>query len=153
MPPELKGLPLVTILLLTDFPSAYFYTLYIMEALVKAVFSGKWRSFKIFKHTGGIILNTEHHFKEFNFTEQGILTIKRYNGDLVEKIAQTDQWTVELKNKRHYLKILLYHLLYEVITINHTVLVLEDTISQDKVFLTKEAYWNTTLKTNTCYTM
>jgi len=124
-----------------------------MEALVKAVFTGMWKSFKIFKHTGSIILNSERYFKEFHFTEQGILTIKNFKGDLVEKIVQTNQWSIELKDKRHYLKVLLYHLNYEVITINHTVLVLSDTMNQDKVFLTREAHWSSALKANTCFSM
>jgi len=124
-----------------------------MEALTKAVFTGKWKSFKIFKRTGAIILNTANHYKEFYFTPEGLLTIKHYKGETIERIAQTDQWTIELKDKRHYLKVLLYKLLYEVVTINHTILVLSDTSTQDKVFLTKEASWNAALQSNTSFVL
>jgi hypothetical protein len=120
-----------------------------MEALAKAVFTGKWKSFKIFKRTGAIILNTVNHYKEFHFTSEGLFTIRYYKGDTIEKIVQTDQWTVELKDKRHYLKVLLYKLVYEVVTINHTVLVLADASTDDKIFLTKEAHWDSALQSNT----
>jgi hypothetical protein len=120
---------------------------FFMHTLLDGVFTGKWRSFKIFKQSGGIRLHTDKHFQEFEFNGNRELTIKTYDGSIIEKLVQTDQWVIEFRNKKHYLSII-PELLYEVITVNHTVMVLADMVSQEKIFLTKEAYWQEHLSTN-----
>jgi hypothetical protein len=118
-----------------------------MHTLLEGVFTGKWRSFKVFRHSGDIKLHTDKRFQEFEFDSNRLLTIKTYDGGSVEKIAQTDQWTIELKNKKHFLHIDA-KLLYEVITINHTVMVLGELRTDEKIFFTKEAYWQEHLSKN-----
>jgi hypothetical protein len=119
-----------------------------MQELVESVFTGKWRSFKLFKHSGDIKLHTENSFDEFDFNADRQLTVKSYNSDNVDTIIQTDQWSVLFNNKRHYLNIVPSKLLYEVITVNHTVLVLADTTQRNKVFFTKQEFWQERLKSN-----
>ena len=119
-----------------------------MHTLIEGVLIGKWRSFKTFKPSGDIRLNTGQRFVEFNFTGNRQLTIKTYDVSMIEIITQTDQWAIEFKNKKHYLRINNPKLVYEVITVNHTVMVLGENISQEKSFFAKEAYWPEHLKTS-----
>ena len=53
-----------------------------------------------------------------------------------------------LQDKKHYLNIAVPKLNYEVVTVNHTVMVLADTVSEDKIFFAKEDYWLEHLKSN-----
>ena len=119
-----------------------------MQTLVETVFTGKWRSFKSFKRSGEIRLNTEKKFKEFEFSPDRELVIKAVDETTTKKLAGTDQWSVLFKNKRHYLNVDFPKLLYEVITVNHTVMVLADTASEEKIFFARDIYWNEYLKNN-----
>ena len=76
------------------------------------------------------------------------LIIKTYDQGNIKKIADTDQWFFSLKDKKHYLNIVVPKLSYEVVTVNHTVMVLADTVSEDKIFFAKEKYWVEHLKSN-----
>lgn len=117
-----------------------------MQALVETVFTGKWRSFKSFRRSGEIRLNTAQKFKEFEFNPDRQLVIKSVNETNTQKLAQTDRWSVFFKNRKHYLNIDFPKLLYEVITVNHTVMVLADTASEEKIFFAKDNYWQEYLK-------
>jgi hypothetical protein len=119
-----------------------------MQELVESVFTGKWRSFKLFKHSGDIKLHTENSFDEFHFSADRQLTVKSYNTDNINLIVQSSQWSILFNNKRHYLNIIPSKLLYEVITVNHTVLVLASPARGEKVFFTKEEFWQKRLESN-----
>jgi hypothetical protein len=119
-----------------------------MQALAEIPFIGVWRSFKVFKRTGAITLFTDKCFKEFKFMPGKLLIIKTYDQTNIKKIADTDQWSFSLKDKKHYLNIVVPKLNYEVVTVNHTVMVLVDTVSEDKIFFAKENYWLEHLKSN-----
>jgi len=119
-----------------------------MQALAEIAFFGTWRSFKVFKRTGAITLYTDKWFKEFQFMAGRLLIIKTYDQANIKKIADTDQWSFNLKDKKHYLNIVVPKLNYEVVTVNHTVMVLADTVSEDKIFFAKENYWMERLKSN-----
>ena len=119
-----------------------------MQALAETVFIGTWRSFKVFKRTGAIILNTDKCFKEFQFMPGRLLIIKSYDQSNIKKLADTDQWSFSLKDRKHYLNIVVPKLNYEIVTVNHTVMVLADTVSEDKIFFAKENYWQEHLKSN-----
>ena len=119
-----------------------------MQALVETVFIGIWRSFKVFKRTGAITLYTDKCFKEFQFMVDRFVIINSYDQGNAKKIAGTDQWSFSLKDKKHYLNIFVPKLNYEVVTVNHTVMVLADTVSEDKIFFAKEKYWQEHLKSN-----
>ena len=119
-----------------------------MEALAETVFIGVWRSFKVFKRTGAITLYTDKRFKEFQFMPDRHLIINIYDETNVKKLADTNQWSFSLKDKKHYLNIFAPKLSYEVVTVNHTVMVLADTVSEDKIFFARENCWQEHLISN-----
>ena len=119
-----------------------------MQALAETVFIGVWRSFKVFKRTGAITLYTDKCFKEFQFMPGRFLIIKAYDQGKIKKLADTDQWSFSLKDKKHYLNIFVPKLNYEVVTVNHTVMVLADNLSEDKIFFAKDNCWLEHLKSN-----
>jgi hypothetical protein len=119
-----------------------------MQELSKAVFTGKWRSFKLFKKSGDIKLFSTTNFKEFEFLREKEITIKHHYGNKEQQEVQTDQWNIVFKDKRHYLNISEPSLAYEVITVNHTVMILADTSTSDKIFFAKEEFWHSFLKSN-----
>ena len=71
-----------------------------MQALAETVFIGIWRSFKVFKRTGAITLFSDKCFKEFQFMPDRLLIIKSYDQGNAKKIADTDQWSFNLKDKK-----------------------------------------------------
>jgi hypothetical protein len=119
-----------------------------MEMLAEKVLTGKWRSYKIFKRSGGIQLHTERQFQEFDFMCDRVLSIKRHEGNSMQTLAQTDQWCLSFEKKKHFLSIPAPKLLYEIITVNHTVLVLLEITSGEKIFFAKDHHWKEYLKTN-----
>ena len=119
-----------------------------MQALAETVFIGTWRSFKVFKRTGAITLYTDKCFKEFQFVPGRSLIIKSYEQGKIKKIADTNQWSFSFKDKKHYLDVVVPKLNYEVVTVNHTVMVLADTVSEDKIFFARENCWVEHLKSN-----
>jgi len=119
-----------------------------MQALAETVFIGTWRSFKVFKRSGAITLYTDKCFREFQFVPGRLLIIKTYEQGKIKKIADTDQWSFSFKDKKHYLNVVVPKLNYEVVTVNHTVMVLADTASEDKIFFSRENCWEEHLKSN-----
>ena len=122
-----------------------------MDVLAKGVFVGKWKSFKLFRSSGEIKLNSDQAFKEFIFSADGTLIIEIHKGLNIERIVETKEWSIELSNKRHYLKVAAHNLIYEVISVNHTILVLLDSSTKDKIFFAIEAHWNSFLQSNKLY--
>ncbi len=119
-----------------------------MQALAEGVFTGNWRSFKIFKRTGAITLQTNTQFSEFDFECNRELIIKKHNGSKTEQVAQTDEWTVVFQNKKHYISITKPKILFEIITVNHTVMVLADNNTGEKTFFARIANWQDYLQSN-----
>lgn len=119
-----------------------------MQQLAEHVLMAKWKSFKAFQHSGEIQLHSASLFREYHFAEDHILTIKVCKGATVKLLLRTIEWMLEFSNKKHYLKIPSYKLTYEIITVNHTVLVLLDAASGEKTFFAKEASWQGYLNSN-----
>ena len=119
-----------------------------MKSLAEGLFTGKWKSFKTFMHSGSVKLSSASLFKEFDFSDDHILTISNRNAHRTENIVQTEAWVLEFQNKRYYLKVPSCKLMYEVVTINHTVLVLMDNTSMEKTFFAKEQHWQNFLQSN-----
>ncbi|MDB5246472.1 MAG: hypothetical protein JWQ40_866 [Segetibacter sp.] len=119
-----------------------------MDQLVEKCFIGKWRSFKIFKNSGRVHFNNSHNFIQLVFNPDRVLTIKSYSEGLTKNIAETDRWTIVFDNKRHYIDSKTGKFRYEVITVNHTVMVLLDVASSDKIFFTKDEHWQNFLQSN-----
>lgn len=119
-----------------------------MNSIVESIFNGKWRSFKTFKYSGNIKFSSYNKYTEFEFTNTRLLKIRAHSVDKVDEVARTENWTVAFKNKKHYLEIISHKMTYEVITINHTVMVLSDTSSSDKIFFAREEHWESFLQSN-----
>ena len=119
-----------------------------MKELTKSVFTGNWKSFKIFKGGGEIKLDNTNSFQEFDFTRENLLTISQYRKTGSERIARTQDWTVELKGSRHYLCIAQPKTTYEIVTINHTVMVLAEEGSSSKIFFAAAHLWQDRLQSN-----
>jgi hypothetical protein len=118
-----------------------------MLHLIASVLKATWRSFKVFSDNGSIRLSSAKRFKEITIDANGTLCCKSYGDHFVSDITKTDQWMVVLKNKKHFLEI---HSkpVYEIITVNHTVMVLYDLHCQEKIFFSRMEYWEQHLKTN-----
>lgn len=119
-----------------------------MHELVKSIFTGKWKSFKIFKRSGDVRLSSRERFVQFEFEADARLTISTYENGGVADTATADRWNVELKGKRHYMQIPQLKTVYEVITVNHTVMVLADTVTGEKTFFARDHNWEAYLKAN-----
>jgi hypothetical protein len=119
-----------------------------MKELTEAVFIARWKSFKSFKKSGGIVLNNENRFTEMEFTGDKVLNIHVVEKQAVKNVVRTNKWNIELKDKKHFLNVMDPKLKFEVITINHTVMVLKDESSGEKIFFVKEKDWYERLKTN-----
>lgn len=112
-----------------------------MDVLAKHVFIGTWRSFKLFKRTGDILLDSPTRFREVEIDDAGSLTMRFHSGNHTGQMLHTTDWQVILRNKRHYLEIPAHKVHFEVITINHTVMVLGDMHGGEKTFYAKLQYW------------
>lgn len=119
-----------------------------MQSIKESILTGKWRSFKTFKSTGDLRLHSEKRFREIEFTPERTLTILEHKEFKVEKIVHTNQWDLVFKNKRHYLHIAQPKQDFEVITVNHTVLVLEDNAAREKTFFARDGFWEDYLQSN-----
>jgi hypothetical protein len=93
-------------------------------------------------------LNNENRFTEMEFTGDKVLNIHVVEKEAVKNVARTNKWNIELKDKKHFLNVMDPKLKFEVITINHTVMVLKDESSGEKIFFVKEKDWYERLKTN-----
>jgi hypothetical protein len=120
-----------------------------METLAEKLFTGKWRSYKTFRQLGGIHLSTDSTFQEFEFSHDRNLTIKNYEGPRARTMVETDQWAITFQKRKHFLNISrMPKMIFEVITVNHTVLVLLDTLSGEKTFFAKNHHWTEYIKSN-----
>src|SRR5689334_8060391 len=105
-----------------------------MDELAAQIFAGVWKSFKIFGSTGGITLCNRKRFIQFNFRADAVLDIQEHRDDDVTTIARSAQWNLSLENNKHFLKISDVKPIYEVITVNHHVMVLQDRRNGEKIF-------------------
>ena len=108
----------------------------------------KWKSYKAFKPSGEVRLHTALLYKELEVNGSRGLIINTYKDGVLEQIAKTDKWQVCFENKSHYLQITEPEMVFEIVTANHTVLVLLDTKSKEKTFFAKEAQWDSYLTSN-----
>ncbi len=116
-----------------------------MEQLIKRNCKGTWRSFKTFRRSGEVKQHSTKSFQEFEFSDEGVLTIRMYQDYKVQSVLRADQWRIEFKNKSHFL-----HLEkdkeYEIITINHSDLVIADPATEEKTFFARLSVWEHFMK-------
>lgn len=111
-----------------------------MEQLLERLYKGTFRSYKVFRRSGDMKLHTLNSFQEIDINDNKILTIKNYKDHSVNTLIHTNQWKLELKNKRHFLTIE-NNDAYEVISINHTGMVLADRMTEEKTFYARLHFW------------
>jgi hypothetical protein len=119
-----------------------------MQKLEESILTAKWKSYKSFKPSGEVRLHNASLFREFDFALDRTLTIKEFKASRTEKVVKTTDWVLEFHNKKHYLKLPSQKISLEIITVNHTVMVIMDNTSQEKIFLVKEPLWKNYLTTN-----
>lgn len=119
-----------------------------MDLLAEGLFQGNWKSFKVFRRTGEVRLNSAQQFRELRFAPTRTLTMLAHERSRAEEMWRSDNWSLEFKDKRHYLSIPQARMRLEVITINHTVLVLLDPATEEKTFYAREDSWEDRLKAN-----
>ena len=108
-----------------------------------------WRSFKAFKPSGGIRLHSEQVFQEWQFDPNKMLTVRSFREGIDQVVVKTDRWNLTFRNRRHYLEIPGERLTYEIITVNHTVLVLQGCSGvMEKTFFARENHWQSFLQSN-----
>ncbi|HVG41253.1 MAG TPA: hypothetical protein VM888_06550 [Chitinophagaceae bacterium] len=112
-----------------------------MQQIIESILDGIWRSFKTFRRNGEVKLHSLNTYFEYQFEECKILTITHHNNNTNKRIAKSTDWEICLDNKRHYLTIKDNHLKYEIVTINHEVLVLMDPTSSEKTFYARPNTW------------
>ena len=112
-----------------------------MNALAKEVFLGTWKSFKTFRKAGEVRQHNSNAHQEFIFEDADQLTIVYKKNGVAKKIADKNSWAITFKDKRHYLESKELNLKFEVITVNHTALVLQDATTNDKHFFARPEVW------------
>ena len=117
-----------------------------MRILNKTNFYGNWRSVKVFMPSGNVKYSDANLFLEFEFNTERVFTIKNCADGLVDIIANEESWGLVIKRGKYYLRIPPLELSYEVITIDHNVMVLLDTSSQDKLFFAEVSAWRSYLQ-------
>jgi hypothetical protein len=111
-----------------------------MERMLERLYKGTFRSYKVFRRTGDVKLHSSKAFQEIDINDNKVLTINIYKDHTIKTLVQTNRWNIELKNKRHFLYIDKNDA-YEVITINHTGMVLADRTTEEKTFYARLHYW------------
>src|SRR5947209_1223638 len=95
-----------------------------MQKLEEKLLVTNWKSYKVFKQSGAIKLHSTSVYKELDFCDDGTLTLKECKAGRIEYVFTTRQWALDFTNKKHYLKIPEKKWTFEIITVNHTVMVL-----------------------------
>ena len=124
-----------------------------MDHLFDKLLAGIWRSFKTFHENGAVKLNSETKFEEFIFDDEGNCTIQVYEGGRFHRQAEAAAWEISLKNGRHYLHIPALRANFELITVNHTVLVLHELLTGEKKFFSRKELWHEYLTSNSTLLM
>jgi hypothetical protein len=79
------------------------------------------------------VLHTVQKFQEWNFHENRVLTVSLHPEHRKKTICETDQRTFEFQNRRHHIQMNRLSLRYEVLSVNHTGLVLADGAPGEKI--------------------
>ena len=108
--------------------------------MLEKLYKGTFRSYKVFRRTGDVKLHSHEAFQEVDINEHKVLTINIYKNRSIKTLVKTSQWAIELKNRRHYLHINKDDT-YEVISINHTGMVLADLATEEKTFYARLPLW------------
>jgi hypothetical protein len=112
-----------------------------MEHLLEAHCKGIFRSYKIFRLSGAVVQHTVNDFQEWDFKDNHVLTITACLQHRRKVLVETDQWNITFNNRRYYIESEKPVFQHEIITINHTGLVIEDPASGEKIFFARLPIW------------
>src|SRR5206468_12697353 len=113
-----------------------------MQKLTEKVLIARWKSYMIFKHSGDARRHSPLYYKEIHVMDDRTLCVKEYNNDRPKTVLTTTEWSVNFINRKHYLYIPTHNLTFEIISVNHVVLVLLEIVTGEKTFYAKENTWN-----------
>lgn len=119
-----------------------------MNLFAETVLLDDWKSFKVFLPKGRVKLHNRTEFTQFLFSPGEKLTIRFYSRSGQDTLVADEPWALELHKGRHYLYLPKKRLRYEIITVNHAVLVVRDEATDEKIFLTRDKFWNDRLAAN-----
>lgn len=111
-----------------------------MEQMLEKLYKGTFRSYKVFRRSGDMKLHNFQSFQEIDINDNKVLTINTYKDRLMKTMVKTNQWYIEFRNKRYFLNIDKNDV-YEVISLNHTGMVLADRITEEKTFYARLQFW------------
>jgi len=112
-----------------------------MLHLIEQYCKGTFRSYKVFRASGEVVQHSEDNFQEWDFNDNHVLTIAEYQNLERKIIVQTNKWTLTFNNKRYYIQIASVRMQIELITVNHTGLVVEDLSRREKIFFARLPAW------------
>ena len=112
-----------------------------MNHQIEAYCKGAFRSYKIFRSSGEVVQHSEQNFLEWNFGEDRLLTISEHRQQRRTVVVKTNKWALVFNNRRYYIQIEQSQLQTELITVNHTGLVIEDGQRGEKIFFARLPAW------------
>jgi hypothetical protein len=112
-----------------------------MKDCAENLFHGNWKSYKSFYQAGQIRQHSRKTYQEFEFGDNKLLTITRFQDNKGKKLWKTNNWEVEFSNKKYFLNIEKGAVRYEIITINHVDMVLTEMEGHEKVFYARPVKW------------
>jgi hypothetical protein len=115
-----------------------------MKELIESLFLCNWKSYKTFESSGRVKLHSSTDYQEFDFSENKILTIIRHSKLHPSLVRKAKTWLIELEKNKQILKVqfLKDRCHFEVVSINHTNMVLKDMSNDDKIFFAKTNAWS-----------
>src|SRR5215217_9263582 len=117
-----------------------------MKQLIENRLKGVFRSYKTFRPNGDVILHSVDDFQEWDFNDNRILVISHHQQHRKKILCETNQWIIEFQNKRYFLNIAQPSMHLEIISINHTGLVIENSARNEKVFFAQFPIWESLIK-------
>jgi hypothetical protein len=125
---------------------ANFFKCPYMKQLIEAHCKGIFRSYKTIRRSGTIVLHTVQNFQEWDFNDNRILSISVYQHHRRNIVCETDNWVIEFNNKSHFIHIDQPSIQYEIVSVNHTGLVLADSAQGEKIFFARFPVWENLIK-------
>jgi len=117
-----------------------------MKQLIEAHCKGTFRSYKTFRRSGTVVLHTIQNFQEWDFNDNRVLTITEYQHHRRKIICHTDKWLIEFQNHQHVILIAEPAMQFEIISVNHTGMIITDSIRGEKIFFARFPIWENLIR-------
>ena len=119
-----------------------------VKELTEGVFQSIWKSYKTFVASGKVIQHTATDYTELKVDEDNTLLLTAYCKNRPARINRAESWEITVEKQKQILQIQFAksQQRFEVITVNHTDMVLIDLQSQDKLFFAKSDAWESLIE-------